>query len=454
MDRARRLLWGALVKRQLPGAEKALREVNFDASLSCSDWKRKRNERLAGFLEFSRKRIPFYRDSLSCLPSKISWKNAEEALLKAPFLTKADLRTNLTELMDGDAGKAVIFENATGGSTGKPVRFFQDRGYREISFALDTHVRSWSGVSPGERTALVWGADRDMADLPWRERLDWWASGVVGLNAFRMGPGEMEKFHEKVLRVGPCYMMGYATALEQFARFHLRKGGGPLRFRGIRSSAETLWRNQRELLKDAFDSPVLNFYGSREINNIAAECPEEGRLHLISTFKYLEIVDEKGNSLPSGKAGNIALTDMSNRAMPFIRYINDDVGTLDDRLCDCGRPSPVLRELLGRSTDLIRTPDGETIHGEFFTHLFYGREDIKAFQIHQTSLERLVVRIVPAGETPSGFLTELLARISAKMGRMVRTEIEICDAIPVLPSGKFRFTISDVKADGRKEELS
>jgi phenylacetate-CoA ligase len=241
--------------------------------------------------------------------------------------------------------------------------------------------------------------------------------------------------------------MGYATALESFARFHLEKGSEKLSFRGIRSSAETLWPYQRELLQKAFDSPVLNFYGSREVNNIAAQCPEEGGLHLISTFKYLEIVDKNGKRLPHGVEGNIALTDMSNHAMPFIRYLNDDVGTLDAAPCRCGRPSPVLKELLGRSTDLIRTPDGEVIHGEFFTHLFYGQEEIKAFQIHQTAKDRLVVRLVPTGDIPVRFLEELIEKITARVGDGVKVEVEFRTAIKALPSGKFRFTISDVKPE-------
>ncbi|MCK5245046.1 MAG: hypothetical protein KAJ90_07225, partial [Desulfobacterales bacterium] len=82
------------------------------------------------------------------------------------------------------------------------------------------------------------------------------------------------------------------------------------------------------------------------------------------------IVDDKGNHVPDGQTGYIAVTDLSNYAMPFIRYRNADMAIMAQKPCPCGRPSPVIKELLGRSTDIIRTAHGDIIHGEYFTHLF------------------------------------------------------------------------------------
>jgi phenylacetate-CoA ligase len=87
---------------------------------------------------------------------------------------------------------------------------------------------------------------------------------------------------------------------------------------------------------------------------------------------------------------------------------------------------------------------GELIHGEFFTHLFYGRNDVRQFQIHQTSLKLLTVRYVAAAASAHDFVAQIAAAIRGRMGEGTEVCVEACDAIPVPPSGKHRFTISDV----------
>jgi phenylacetate-CoA ligase len=199
------------------------------------------------------------------------------------------------------------------------------------------------------------------------------------------------------------------------------------------------------LVERVFASPVYNFYGSREVNNLAAECPEHHRLHLISTWRYVEIVDRDGRRLPDGEPGLIAVTDVSNFAMPFVRYLNEDMARLSPDPCPCGRPSPVLDALLGRSSDLIRTRSGELIHGEFFTHLFYGRNDVRQFQIRQTALDQLVVRYVPTDDTAHEFMHQVQRQIRERMGPDTGIDLLPCDQIPTPPSGKHRFTICEVR---------
>jgi phenylacetate-CoA ligase len=243
--------------------------------------------------------------------------------------------------------------------------------------------------------------------------------------------------------------MGYASALDSLAEFAESREIDDLSFTAIRSSAETLWPQQRRRIERVFGSPVHNFYGSREVNNLAAECPEHGRLHLISAWRYVEIVDEEGRPVPDGQRGHVAVTDLSNFAMPFVRYRNDDVARFSPEPCPCGRPSPVLEELLGRSSDLIQTPQGDVIHGEFFTHLFYGRDDIRQFQVRQTALDRLVVRYVPCRNTADEFMSRVKQKICRRMGEGASVAVESCEQIPTPPSGKHRFTISDVACQRR-----
>jgi phenylacetate-CoA ligase len=364
---------------------------------------------------------------------------------KIPILTKDLIRENLDNLIADTAAKSKLIENATGGSTGVPLKFYQDLNYLTIATAIGTFVREWWGILPYDRTAQLWGADRDFHDLSLKERVYKIRQRTKSLNAFRMSDETLHEFCLMLKRWRPPYLMGYSTALEAMALCAQKNKINNLSFKAIRSTAETLWPHQKKLIEEVFNSPVYNFYGSREINNLAAECTQERQMHLISTWRYVEITDEHGRSLSNGESGHITVTDLSNYAMPFIRYRNEDVGILSSELCRCGRPSPVLKEILGRSTDLIRTRKGDIIHGEFFTHLFYGRNDILQFQIHQKSLDRIIVRYVPAEGSTGDYMKGIANKIKARLGENVVVDIEICSEIPVIESsGKHRFTISDL----------
>jgi phenylacetate-CoA ligase len=446
--------WRLSKARECPGIHERVRQLGEEARLTPEAWHERCRKRLQAVLTFAQGNVPYYRGAFKRAGFNVGRADSTADSARIPILTKDLIRKCLRDLVAERADRTRMIPNATGGSTGTPVDFYQDLDVKAISDAIDVDVRRWWGIKPYDRTALVWGADREFHTLSWKERFYHWRMRTRSLNAFRMTEQSLLEFCRMLTRWRPPYLMGYASALEALARCSIRHHVDGLRFRAIRSAAETLWPAQRQLIEEAFQSPVYNFYGSREIPSLAAECPEEKRLHLISTWRYVETTDEQGRPLPPGETGYIVVTDLSNYTMPFIRYRNDDMGRLAKDLCPCGRPSPVLEKLLGRSSDLIRTPQGDIVHGEFFTHLFYGRSDIRQFQVHQTALDRLTVRYVPVGEPPNAFIRELSEKIRARLGSDVTVVMEACEQIPVPPSGKHRFTISDVKPVAAEERFT
>lgn len=430
--------------RDYPGIHRRLKDLKDESQLSKHEWMELQNIRLRQVLTFAARCVPYYQkilEQIALLPDSI---DVRREMRRIPILTKSIIRENLSELIAEPINKSSFFENTTGGSTGVPLKFFQDQNYQTTAAAIDVFVREWWGIRPYDRTALIWGADREFYQRSLKERLYEWRLRLRSINAFRMTDESLLDFCRMLKRWRPPYLMGYSSALEVLAKCAQHHNINNIKFKAIRSSAEMLWPHQRQLISEVFNSPVYNFYGSREVNNLAAECPEEGRLHLISTWRYIEIVNERGEPLPDGELGFIIVTDLSNYSMPFIRYRNEDMGSYSNVPCPCGRPSPILDKLIGRSTDLIRTPAGEVIHGEYFTHLFYGHNNIRQFQVHQTTLDRLVVRYVPEGTSCSESIAEIVKKIRERLGREMVVSVEECNNIPIPSSGKHRFTISDV----------
>ena len=110
--------------------------------------------------------------------------------------------------------------------------------------------------------------------------------------------------------------------------------------------------------------------------------------------------------------------------------------------CTCGRARPILEQIDGRIEDYLVTPDGRRIGR--MDHIFKDTLEIKEAQIYQPSVERILVRIVPR----SGFDKEAQRALEREFRRRIGYDVEIhyqvVDAIPRLPSGKFRAVISEV----------
>lgn len=429
---------------EFPGIHTRLRDLRDESQLSTSEWKALRDRRLRRLLIFAANNVPYYKKVFNQKGFDPHRARLPDEMTKIPLLTKSTLQRNTPHFISQSVEASDMFRNATGGSTGRPLTFFQDMDYKTTGSALDAYVRGWWDIKPYDRTALLWGEDREFYDMSLKERFYHWRSRKRSLNAFRMNDQRLSEFCKMLTRWQPPYLMGYASALEALAKCAKSMRINTPSFKAIQSTAEVLYPQQRTLIEEVFNSPVYNFYGSRESSNLAAECPEERNLHLISTWRYVEIVDKTGRLVPEGKPGYIAVTDLSNYGMPFVRYLNEDIGRLSNKACLCGRPSPILKELLGRSTDMIYTPRGDIIHGEYFTHLFYGRHDISHFQIRQTALDRIVVRYVPVREPPDAYMTEVAAKIRKIMGEETTIDIELCTDIPIPQSGKRRFTLSDI----------
>lgn len=429
-----RLVWSLLTFRRHPGWSRRLATIRRLRVLSpeaLAAWTERALER---HLRWAASTIPFWRERIE--PSS--------ALADLPTLTRTVLRNHEVDLRDPTRDPADLRRETSGGSTGEPVAVWQDEAYVTWDVATESHVLEAWGVRPWDSTAWLWGADRDLQGLDARVRMLLRLQRRTVVNAFRMGEAELEAAVDTLERARPVYLQGYASALELTARWLLaHRPDHGIRPRAIRSAAEALRPDVRAVVEEAFSAPVFDFYGSRESASIAAECPAGG-LHVQVHARVVEIVDDHDRPVASGVPGRLLVTDLSNRAFGLLRYETGDVASWADAStpCACGSAYPRLERLHGRTSDFLTTPSGERIHGEWFTHLFYGREGVERFQVHQPSRERIEVRTV--GSASESDLEDLLGAIRERVGSAVHVAWLGVDDIPTTSTGKYRFTTSDV----------
>jgi phenylacetate-CoA ligase len=158
----------------------------------------------------------------------------------------------------------------------------------------------------------------------------------------------------------------------------------------------------------------------------------------------LETVDASGRPL-LGESGAVCVTDLHNYAMPFVRYLNGDAAVLGERVCECGRGLPLLESIDGRLLDVIVTPDGRKVPGEFFVYVMLYFPNVLRYQVVQDARDEVEVRVVPrSGELSAAERDGIAAKVAEKMGTSARIKIKVLRDIPLTRSGKRRVTVSNI----------
>src|SRR5205823_4291804 len=109
-------------------------------------------ERLRIVLQHAVAHVPYYREAFAGRGIKLDDIRRAADLAKLPILSKTDLQGHAGALLAEQSPRRKAKSNATGGSTGTPVQFYQDDFYWDWAKAAQRFTESWWGIRPGDRT--------------------------------------------------------------------------------------------------------------------------------------------------------------------------------------------------------------------------------------------------------------------------------------------------------------
>ena len=366
---------------------------------------------------------------------------------RVPVLTKDAIRQFRKELTSRDYTTRRWYYNTSGGSTGEPVRFIQDRELLKwVRGTEHYYFKDMLGIAePTARIVWLWGSERDIFEntVGTKTRLINWATTTMQLNSFKMAKEDLACYIGKINAYKPDIVRGYARSLFELCEYARGQNTRLYSPKIVVSSAETLRDDMRHVIESQFRTKVYDFYGSRETPCLAAEC-KNGSMHVFSVNHRLEVLDNHNCAVGAGEKGKIVVTTLHNYSMPLIRYEIGDTAVQSDGACSCGIALPILKKVSGRISDHFVTENGTLIHGEYFTRLFYFKDCITKFQVIQEDYRQIRVLVVLKNS-----LGELEKRDIERKIRLVMGECtviwEVVDAIPVTSSGKYLFVKSLVR---------
>jgi phenylacetate-CoA ligase len=442
--------WAARVAERMRGAEynrkKEYRaEKEIQGATELSQWRATRTTEL---LAHASVHVPYYRRLCNDRGVVERGKIDHHSLSQFPMLTRDDITKNFDDLKSDDIATRKRHSDSSGGSTGVPVRFIHDDSYMRWSKATNYYYyKDILGINePGCKKVLLWGSDRDIfqGTIGLKAKVENWLTNTVLLNSFRMTEPDMERYINVINRYKPDLIRGYASSLYELCRFAEKRHMALHRPKKLICAAESLRGYMREEIESVFATKAYDFYGSREIANIAGEC-DAGRLHLFDFWNCVELLDDtKTRHVSPGQEGAVVITNLFNYAMPLIRYEIGDMAVLGPEKCPCGNVLPTLKKVTGRSTDGFVFEDGTVVAGQTFTHLFgvyCNKGQLKQFQVIQEDYRKISINVVLEGSFDDADRKHIESNIRTVIGDCEITW-HILDDIPSTESGKYEFVKS------------
>ena len=306
-------------------------------------------------LRYAYNNVPYYRRSFEEAGVRIDdMSTVEEYYERVPFISKtqiiANQRTNppfgdLLAVKPEDLSRIYI---APG-----PLVLSFTKGEYDVLTAMIAKVFYMCGVRERDIVNVTTGYHWVIAGTAIDE-----AFRKVGCAVMPGGPG-MSKMHIEMMKlVKVTVLMGFTMFVLQLAETAKEMGIDPreeLSLRLLVVAGDVRAENTKGKLEKTFGAEVREAYGTADLGLIAAECSEGGGMHLYEEI-LVEVVDPKtGKHVPFGEGGEIVASDIVRKAMPIIRYRTGDITEgLNLEPCPCGRSTPRLKRILGRSGDIAK----------------------------------------------------------------------------------------------------
>ncbi len=404
-------------------------------------------ERLTALLQDACENNPFYRKrfkNAGLHPRDI--KSVSDISL-IPILTKDEIRNSAGDMITTGYTMESLLNFKTGGSTGKPLNIFITEECSEMRNACARRHDRWTGWEVGEPVGAVWGNPELPKDLKSKLKC-WMLAPTIYLDTMQVNEDAVGEFASQWERVRPSLMFGHAHSIYLLALYVRDMGLSSISPRGIITSSMMLIPHERATIESVFGNIVFDRYGCEEVSLIASECEKHDGMHINIEHLFVEFIKENGEPAKAGEPGRIIVTDLMNRAMPFIRYQVEDVGVPLDKKCSCGRGLPLMANVSGRMADFLIKRDGTRVAGVSLIENTLTRiPGIEQMQIVQESMEHIRLNLVEGKEFNEANRASLSSYFQGLFGDTVTIELNSVDGIMPEKSGKYRFSVCKVRQE-------
>jgi phenylacetate-CoA ligase len=245
----------------------------------------------------------------------------------------------------------------------------------------------------------------------------------------------------------PDVLMGYGSYLGALYLAAAKRGLKIHRPKVVVYGADCMPAPDRAYLETELGIPVISTYQSTEALRIGFQCELRRGLHISIDAVAVRIADASGRTIPPGHAGEVIVSNLTNRATVLLNYRIGDVAVSASRPCPCGRTLPLIDSLEGRSDDLIHLADGRSLHALQVMRRLRTASGAERIQVVQQDHATFSILAVAASlPDPQAASSALAAELLALTGGHSSISVEWVDALPAGANGKTRLVISNLQS--------
>ena len=409
-----------------------LRQLRFyrNSQYRSRKWLRSyQNEQLIRLVHYATQYVPYYRNLFKEIGLDAASFRGIEDMHLVPLLDKETVRTRKEEFLSERAKRYGITWDSTSGSTGTPLHFAHSDAVQANKIAALLRSFGWAGYRPGMRTLSVqsyYFDDRDFSYNP--------LYNVIRFDSNRLRRYSAIMLATYIQHKPPRFIIGFPFDILMIGTYAHEAGLDMPSPRAIITYGEKLSQSRREKLEALYRCKVFDFHSMHECSAMISQC-EQGSLHLVEDFAFMEVVDEYGNPATEG---SLVGTSYYNYSMPLIRYNTRDLVTLSEGPCPCGRPFRKVEEIHGKACDHIVTPDGRIL-GAVMSHSVDRAKGVIVSQCVQDAPDHITVRLVVDTDYDEASQTALEDGLRKRLGNEMRIDYEIVDELEKTQGGKTPF---------------
>lgn len=350
-----------------------------------------------------------------------------EDISKLPFMFKQDLRDNYPTKMFSVPITDVVRYHVSSGTTGKPTLVGYTRN--DLDYWTESLARSLTSIGIGEDDTLQvsYGYGLFTGGLGLH-----YGAEKVGAAVLPAGTGSTERQLElmqdldvTVIACTPSYLVHMIDVAERMGLDFRRD----TKLRKAILGAEPWTEGMRQRIEERSGVKAYDIYGTSELAGpMFTECGERSGIHIGADIAYVETIDpDSGEVLEDGEKGELVITMLKKETFPLIRYRIRDLTAITNGECACGRTSPRISRISGRSDDMLIVRGINVFPSQVEFALMQVPEVGSQYMIEVTregALDNMVVRVEIKPEAFSDKVEDMI-RLRSKVESELKKYLDI-----------------------------
>lgn len=354
-----------------------------------------------------------------------------------PVVNKNTIRENYDAFIVGS--KDGYIARVTSGSTGTMFRVYQDKDSairRIATIKASNEEFGFHSCMPMLYLRSLEIPEEDGSMLRYEKGQNIWFGYIASYD-----DAELERIVRFILDRRIRFVKGYASVIEHLTDYIERSRTVLPRGLVFITISEVLTENVRSRIVDKLGLHVVSHYGNEE-NGLLGQSVLDGPGTVFRLNKAnckIELLDlDSDEPVSMGQPGRVVVTDMTNRAMPLIRYDIGDVAVCLEALPN-GEPL-VIRLLDYRRNDMIYDTSGNPVPMVLPPQVI-ALPSLRQLQFIQEDVKEYVLNLNMATDSQGVDCTQVAQYIKDLMGQDATVHVNILDEMPQISTRKHKLCI-------------